>query len=315
MTIKEFETYFRQLYLPLGMYALRIVDNADDAEDIVEDSFLKSWQAIYTDNPEKSEVKDADVSIYLNGLLQLDSYIPKEGDVIKIVAISPSIGRGEAEVSVPMSIKTPIATWEAYDVSCWKSDNEIDCVQYKLKVDLEIEDPDGENFYKFEFNTSVDTDADSDNWNAAGNYGWKIDSFLYNMEPIFSEHIGIFESIMGGDAEGFTFFSDRQFSGKKYTLHLQFDKCRFCYPVGMLPECKVNLFIDSVSPSYYNWATYLWQRDSGTLSDFSDYGFGDPVWVYSNVSSGAGVVAAQSKSVCTLDLTDFIRNTISETIK
>lgn len=46
MTIREFESYFRQLYLPLGMYALRIVDNADDAEDIVENTFLKAWQTI-----------------------------------------------------------------------------------------------------------------------------------------------------------------------------------------------------------------------------------------------------------------------------
>lgn len=46
MTIREFEIYFRQLYLPLGMYALRIVDNADDAQDIVEDTFVKAWQAI-----------------------------------------------------------------------------------------------------------------------------------------------------------------------------------------------------------------------------------------------------------------------------
>lgn len=46
MTPREFETYFRRLYLPLGMYALRIVDNADDAEDIVEDTFMKAWQAI-----------------------------------------------------------------------------------------------------------------------------------------------------------------------------------------------------------------------------------------------------------------------------
>ena len=46
ITSREFETYFRRLYLPLGMYALRIVDNADDAEDIVEDTFMKAWQAI-----------------------------------------------------------------------------------------------------------------------------------------------------------------------------------------------------------------------------------------------------------------------------
>lgn len=46
MTVREFETYFRRLYLPLGMLALRIVDNADDAEDIVEETFMKAWQAI-----------------------------------------------------------------------------------------------------------------------------------------------------------------------------------------------------------------------------------------------------------------------------
>lgn len=46
MTIREFEKYFRKLYLPLGMYALRIVDNADDAQDIVEDTFVKAWQYI-----------------------------------------------------------------------------------------------------------------------------------------------------------------------------------------------------------------------------------------------------------------------------
>ena len=43
MTVREFETYFRRLYLPLGMLALRIVDNADDAEDIVEESMASHF--------------------------------------------------------------------------------------------------------------------------------------------------------------------------------------------------------------------------------------------------------------------------------
>lgn len=48
MTIREFEIQFRRLYLPLGMYALHIVENIDDAEDLVEDSFLKAWERIET---------------------------------------------------------------------------------------------------------------------------------------------------------------------------------------------------------------------------------------------------------------------------
>lgn len=46
MTAREFELHFRRLYLPLGMYALRIVGDADEAEDAVQSAFLKAWQAL-----------------------------------------------------------------------------------------------------------------------------------------------------------------------------------------------------------------------------------------------------------------------------
>jgi hypothetical protein len=268
-----------------------------------------SKSRLYTDSYEKSEVNDANVKIYANGTLQLDSYIPKEGDNIKIVAESPSVGRGEAEVLVPRAISTPTATWKVLDMDYWESESEIVNARFDLQIDLKIEDPAGENFYKLSFECAND-DVVSDDLSASGNYGFELGSFKNNMEPIFSEHIGIFESIMGGDADGFTFFSDRQFAGKSYTLHLEFDNCRYCYPRGMEPNCAVLMIVNSVSPSYYNWANYTWQRDNGTLTDFSDYGLGDAIWGYSNVSSGAGVVAAQSKSICTIDLTDSIQKTI-----
>ena len=60
MTIREFETYFTRLYLPLGMYALRIVDNADDAEDIVENTFMKAWQIVSSG----SEIENFNSYIY-----------------------------------------------------------------------------------------------------------------------------------------------------------------------------------------------------------------------------------------------------------
>lgn len=46
MTSKEFDNHFRRMYLPLGMYATRIVDDADCAEDLVSEAFLKAWQVI-----------------------------------------------------------------------------------------------------------------------------------------------------------------------------------------------------------------------------------------------------------------------------
>ena len=46
MTPREFEIYFRRLYLPLGMYALRYVEDADVAEDLEQDAFMKAWMYI-----------------------------------------------------------------------------------------------------------------------------------------------------------------------------------------------------------------------------------------------------------------------------
>ena len=60
MTFIDFDNYFTRLYLPLGMYALRIVDNADDAEDIVENTFMKAWQIVSSG----SEIENFNSYIY-----------------------------------------------------------------------------------------------------------------------------------------------------------------------------------------------------------------------------------------------------------
>ena len=44
MNAKEFERNYRLLYVPLGMYALRIVKDATVADDLVQESFLKAWR-------------------------------------------------------------------------------------------------------------------------------------------------------------------------------------------------------------------------------------------------------------------------------
>lgn len=46
MDRKELVKWFELLYMPLGMYALRIVDDIDTAEDLVQDAFIKTLEAI-----------------------------------------------------------------------------------------------------------------------------------------------------------------------------------------------------------------------------------------------------------------------------
>lgn len=41
----EFEIEFKRLYVPLGMYALRLCGDADTADDVVQDAFVKAWEA------------------------------------------------------------------------------------------------------------------------------------------------------------------------------------------------------------------------------------------------------------------------------
>lgn len=271
-----------------------------------------SKSRLYTDNASKSVVTDVDTRIYVDGELQLNSYIPNEGDNIKIVAESSSIGRAESDVTIPAAIPTPKITWTSSDAYSYTDDaGKYVYVNFKLNVELTIEDPCIENYYKLSYFTTPDVEIENDGYEL---HVMSIGDFKYDMEPIFSEHIGIFESIMGGDSYGFTFFTDRQFNGKSYTLHLQFDNCHFTYRKDDIPDCMVHFVINCISPSYYNWANYAWQRDNGTLSELSDYGFGDSIWGYSNVSSGAGVVAAQSQSIGTIDLTDFIKETITKQI-
>lgn len=44
MNSREFERNYKRLYVPLGMYALRIVDDAAVADDLVQEAFLKAWR-------------------------------------------------------------------------------------------------------------------------------------------------------------------------------------------------------------------------------------------------------------------------------
>lgn len=271
-------------------------------------------------NDEKAEnnhkVTDASVTILANEMIVGSDYLPKEGDKIRIVAESPTYGTAMAEVMIPFATPIGKVTFTPVITNIWKGDEDffhyemLADITFNLNVELDVNDPAGtDNYYHFGYNWS--------GVNPDGSPTFYIGQFEYNSEPIFKEHIGVFETVMGNDEDtDFVFFSDRQFSGKIYTLHLNFSNNSFRvksqeYDESLL-ECGVNLYLTTVSKSYYNWAVYKWNADEGIIGDLSDIGLAESKWGYSNVSTGAGVVAAQSSSKHTIDLKEFLERIINQ---
>ena len=134
-----------------------------------------------------------------------------------------------------------------------------------LDIEIEIEDHAGiDNFYELSYKTFRPKSDNEVLYNDDELVSDYINLFLgginYDTEPIFSEHIGVFESAMGSDAYGFSYFTDRQFSGKSYILHLECTNCYYQMVANNwnpdLLNCGYEIELRSISQSYYNWANF-----------------------------------------------------------
>ncbi len=97
--VKEFEKYFNRYYTSLGMYVMRFCGDAEEAEDIVQETFSIVWER-YSDR----ELPD-----------QLRSYLYRVAHNITIDRLRKKNGK-ETTVSLEAAIMTEI-TEEAIDTS------------------------------------------------------------------------------------------------------------------------------------------------------------------------------------------------------
>lgn len=255
-----------------------------------------------------NEVTDAVVEVFVNETLMYTDYLPKEGDHIKIVAVSEKYGKAEGEVTVPVAVPIESAEWEATPTSV--SQNEI-C--FKLQAKLTVPDlADIENFYQIDYSVSNNlTIVDDDSLYAPHKpTTLTLGELRYQSEPIFSEHIGMVDAMIGMDAYDFTFFTDRRFSGDRYHLNMVFNDVKLNLDNDVTNDdvfdWNVCFTLYSVSQSLYNLANYQWQCDNGIISDLANMGLGDAVRGYSNVSTGAGVIAARSSFRYDINLKNFL---------
>ena len=280
-----------------------------------------TWVYSDFDAMQNHEVKDAVISIFANDILVDNDYIPKEGDRIRIYAESKKFGNAVAETEVPFSTSIKISDCEINMLSrnIFSDENfNINIFLYfNLFVKIEISDvSDLTDYYHISFKTydimsplSGDL-KDPDYFNDYYFYfsGGYLD---YDAEPLFYENAEEFESIYGSPT-GFNFFTDKLFSGGTYTLNLVFLDCAFHYQADEwnpdFLDCGKMITLNTISKSYYDWEYYYHYIDTGILNDMTYWGFIDPIWGYSNVSTGAGVVAAESSNYVILNLREKLEN-------
>ncbi len=279
----------------------------------VDVSVTHSW--LYSDVEAEADcsVKDAEVTIYVNGSPAGDGYLPREGDHLRLVAESATYGRAEADVAVPVGMSIGALHWDAAitNVEERQADDHIWYVYHiDLKARFTISDnADTRDYYQFSylpFPRGVESDGSVIDH-------FRVDGYMIT-DPVFSEQLDGLDMIVGKN-KVYALFTDRQFNGLPYTLNIEFRDITLTLRddefSDTLLDCGLELTLSTVSPSFYAWNIYSMGIHDGTLWDMSNFGFADPVWGYSNVSTGAGVVASITSRTATISLQDFLREKVT----
>lgn len=268
-------------------------------------------------------VRDAEITYTVNGTesgtLTFDDkkyradYIPAPGDHVVLTAHSDKYGDATAEVTVPVAVAIDRVETDVLDIT--ESISAYGDTLWEMRANFKVwfTDPaDEENFYLFGYDfynpkgITVPENPDDPWSNSYYCFGLASCSDLdYEQEPIFGEHIGVVETLFG-DNYGYSMFSDRTISGKSYPLRISALQLsyRLFDPIDN-PELRtssINMILYSISKGYYRHLLGLWERNEGMAGSIGGSGLGDAVWDVSNVSTGAGVVAARTAAVYPVEI-------------
>lgn len=255
-------------------------------------------------------LRDAEVSLYVNDefmekLTLVDEsdylhedvhyeaeYIPKEGDKIRIRAVDSVYGDAEAEVTLPYPVEIDAVTTKVTNnKSSYDAETDVFCSTFDIVLNVKFTDPaTAVNYYIFEMQTynSIRYEYDLGDEHIAF---VPIAEYVklqpdYSFEPIFSEHITPIETIIS-DAYGlYTVFSDRQISGKQYSLEIPVHgtyECQYSNHPDLSNKLSVDVSLCHISTPYYNYMLSLWAATEGIHGSVGDVGLSDAVFEYSNV--------------------------------
>ncbi len=283
-------------------------------------------------------VRDAEVNLFVNGELKekltqtviqnpsyhpggpyppqrecyQSEYIPESGDIIRLEATSVRYGDATAAVTIPYPV--PLDKIETQLADCVVNGNISDypvisqgCIlQMNLKLLAYFSDPyTSTDFYDLKVDYSSYTNQEDDTFAFVNSY-IEID---FSGEPLMTEHVSVLESTIALTS-GYTVFSDRQINGLTYPVHIGFNNFSFVYRnpsnIPEPKECGIQVILRHIDPSYYKHVISVWEANDGIVGALGGVGLANPVYPYSNVSTGAGVVAAYAESSMTIPFLELI---------
>ena len=244
------------------------------------------------------------------------SYHPEPGDIVRLEASSPQYGIAWAEVTVPEPVAIDKVDIRNLDVYCLDDPAGFPAVKeqcvYLISFDtlIHFTDPgDAINLYDVKAGVSPYVNYDDE----ATAFAYVFPDF--NNEPLFTEHVSVLESALA-DTSGYTIFSDRQINGKTYPLKIGMRDCEFYYknPSDLEgpKEYGVVITLRHINEAYYKHVISVWEANDALVGSLGGVGLANPVYPYSNVSTGAGVVATYGVSKVTIPFVDVIA--LSESI-
>ncbi|MDE5872164.1 MAG: DUF4249 domain-containing protein, partial [Muribaculaceae bacterium] len=254
------------------------INSAITAGEPIEVTVSRTWRYNEPLDSAEMEVKDARISIYINGVIQESGSVASEGDEIRIVAESAEYGKAESSVKVPYSVPIDDVKFIPYGVRVWEWEHdEYDdeeefstYIGFDFEVRLRITDRyPGKEWFRLGGDTYAlgwpdeEQDVDDDTELHPHRHAClRLGELDYNSDMIFKEHIGIAESVMGGYETPGMFFTDHAFSGSDYTICLRFEGASFEasgeeFEAALL-DCGITFKLMTVSESYYNRLNYLW---------------------------------------------------------
>ena len=244
-------------------------------------------------------------------------YIPRSGDKIKIVAIDKTYGEAHAEVTIPYPVEIDdVDTIITKLNSSFDQNNDIYEADFDMMLSVKFTDPVAiSNYYIFDMQTRASVEKNTENeYHPTSVESLKINPD-YSFEPLFSEHITPLETIIT-DAYGlYTVFSDRQISGKQYCLGVPLSGSYWCdynNHSGIDERLLLNVEFGHITKAYYNYMMSLWANTEGISGALGGVGLGDAIFEFSNVSTGAGIVAAKANSIYELDIRKIINQHIKD---